>query len=215
VASRLDHVTVVSATQRAYFEQVLPRARVSVILHGIDTTFFHPVTRLSSGTVRCLVVGSYLRDWSLLHDIARAFKGQPEIVFDVVSASAPAFDGAAVSVHRQVDDQSLRELYHRADILLLPLSDATANNALLEGMACGLPVIGSDLPSLREYAGPGVGMFVPHEIDAFVESIRDLSRDRDARVRLGDAARRRAEDLSWRRIAPIFAALYRRVVAAG
>jgi glycosyltransferase involved in cell wall biosynthesis len=215
VVSRLDHVTVVAATQRTYFEQALPPARISVILHGIDTAFFHPVPRVPSATVRCLIVGSYLRDWSLLRGIARAFNDESNVAFDVVSSSAPEFDSSAVRVHRQVSDHSLRELYHRADILLLPLSDATANNALLEGMACGLPVIGSDLPSLREYAGPGVGTFVPHEIDAFVESIRKHSRDGNARVREGEAARLRAEALSWKRIAPIYAALYHRIVTAG
>jgi glycosyltransferase involved in cell wall biosynthesis len=188
---------------------------VSVILHGIDTVFFHPVPRPEASIVRCLTVGSYLRDWPLLHGIARALSDEPAVVFDVVSSSAPEFHIPSVSVHRHVSDEALRELYQRADILLLPLSDATANNALLEGMASGLPVIASELPSIREYAGPGVGFFVTHEIDAFVEAIRELVRDADVRNRLGHVARARAEALSWRRIAPIYSKLYHSVVMAG
>ena len=214
VIERLDHVVLVAESQRSWFEQVLPPDRVSVILHGVDAQFFHPVPRHASRTVRCLVVGSYLRDWKLLAGIADAMRDDPSMVFDVVSSSAPRFTSPSVSVHQHISDEALRDIYQRADILLLPLEDATANNALVEGMASGLPVIGSDLPSLREYAGTA-GNFVEHRVDAFVEAIRTFARDADLRARLGCVARTRAEALSWPNVAGMYEALYERVATRG
>jgi glycosyltransferase involved in cell wall biosynthesis len=205
---------LVAESQRSWFEQVLPPDRVSVILHGVDAHFFHPVPRHASGTVRCLVVGSYLRDWKLLGEIANALRDDPSVVFDVVSSTAPRFTSPSVSVHQNISDEALRDIYQRSDILLLPLEDATANNALVEGMASGLPVIGSDLPSLREYAGTA-GHFVEHHVDAFVEAIRRFARDADLRARLGCVARERAEALSWPDVAGAYEALYQRVAARG
>jgi glycosyltransferase involved in cell wall biosynthesis len=214
VASRLDHITLVSSTQRAYFEQALPADRISVILHGIDTTFFHPVAKPDGATLRCITVGSYLRDWSLLQGVAGALGDDASICFDVVSSSVPGFDQHSVAVHRHVSDESLRDLYQRADIVLLPLADATANNALLEGMASGLPVIATDLPSMREYAGDDTGILVAHDVEAFVEAIRTLKGDTELRKRLGHSARERAEGLSWEHVAPKYAELYGTVASA-
>jgi glycosyltransferase involved in cell wall biosynthesis len=42
----------------------------------------------------------------------------------------------------------------------VPLSDATSV-AMLESMACGLPVLASDLPANREWLGDNDGLWVP------------------------------------------------------
>jgi glycosyltransferase involved in cell wall biosynthesis len=76
--------------------------------------------------------------------------------FDVVTGADTGlsrFDN--VHTHRGIDDDTLAELYRNADVLLLPLTDSTANNALLEGMASGLPLVATDLPAVRAYLPEG------------------------------------------------------------
>ena len=41
-----------------------------------------------------------------------------------------------------IDEAALIEAYQRSHLLYLPLSDSTANLGLLEGMSCGVPVVG-------------------------------------------------------------------------
>jgi glycosyltransferase involved in cell wall biosynthesis len=181
-------------------------------LHGVDTAFFTPLSQAPvDGPIHLLTTGSWLRDWTLLASVASQLIGE-NIVLDVVSSSAPAFVGQPnIEVHRDVNDVELRDLYRRAHLLVLPLHDATANNALLEAMASGLPVVASNLPSLREYAPPPIARFVEHHADAFVVAIRSLLSDADARGRMATEGIQRAEELSWPSVARRFVTLYRQV----
>jgi len=214
VIRRIDHVTLVSSSQLEYFERILPRDRLSIVLHGIDVDFFAPdAGRVAASKVRCLTVGSYLRDWPLLAAIARALAHRSDIELHVVSTSAPAFEAANVRVHRRMDDEALRALYRKSDLLVLPLVDATANNALLEAMASGLAVVARDLPSLREYAANGA-LFVSADAEAFAAAIEALAGDDRRRAAMGRAGRARAEALAWPRISTDYAALYETIAGS-
>lgn len=212
-AVALDHAVMVASSQLEYFRNLLPAERLSVVPYGIDVDFFHPIDRTArTGPIRCLTSGSYLRDWKLYGEIVHALRERPGITFDVVSASAPEFPGlSSVTVHRAVTDERLRSLYHQADILLLPLLDATANNALLEGMACGVPIVASDLPAVREYASESCVLFAPPRPERFVEAIDALAGDASRRTRMGHAGRERALSFSWPSIARRYEELYARL----
>lgn len=214
-AVALDHAVMVASSQLAYFRDLLPEERLSVVPYGIDIDFFRPSgAPARTGKIRCLTSGSYLRDWKTYGEIVHALRGRPDIAFDVVSATAPEFPGLpAVTVHRSVTDEQLRALYHQSDILVLPLLDATANNALLEGMACGVPIVASDLPAVREYATDACVLPVPQRADRFVEAIEALAGDASRRARMGQAGRERSLAFSWPSIARRYEELYTRLAS--
>ena len=214
VPRHLDRVVLVSSSQRAFFEGHTPPERLCVVPHGVDVDFFRPrpdAPRAHDG-VRCLTTGSYFRDWALLARVANGLRHADNMTFDVVSSSAPVFPALpSVTVHRQIDDEALRRLYQEADLLLLPLVDATANNALLEGMASGLPVVATDLVAVREYAAPLGGVYVPHDADAFIAAIASLASKPEARQRMGVSSRQRAETFAWPLIARMYEQLYAQI----
>jgi glycosyltransferase involved in cell wall biosynthesis len=108
-----------------------------------------------------------------------------------------------------ISDEELLKLYRQTNLLFMPLKDATANNAVLEGIACGLPVLTTDLVSTREYLDHTDAVFVKNnEEDAFRTHILDLARDRDKCARYGESSRRRALDLSWPNVAKQYEKLY-------
>jgi glycosyltransferase involved in cell wall biosynthesis len=121
---------------------------------------------------------------------------------------------ARVFHHRSVDDATLLALYQRADALLLPLIGSTANNSLLEGAACGLPAITTDLPAVRAYLPGAQGLFsAPGDHAALADAVLLLQRDADLRAAQSRAARARAEQLAWPLVARHVQRVYDRVAA--
>lgn len=207
----LDLVTVMSTTQREWFAQFVAPERIAVIHHGIDTEFFSPAPETGSprdDVVRVLTTGAWQRDWTILAQVAEQLRPRG-VHFDVVAAATPALAAAPnVTVHRNVSDEQLRALYRRATLSLLPLVDATANNALLESLACGVPVVASDLPALREYAPAPIARYVTHDAEAFASAVVELANDVRGREQMARDGRVQALTLSWPAVGERFATAY-------
>jgi glycosyltransferase involved in cell wall biosynthesis len=215
IVQRIDHVIVLSPEQVSYFTQHLPTDRVSMILHGVDTDFFRPTDRKRAGSFRCLSVGSWMRDYNAILEVAQRLQSVPQFEFQIVSrAVANRHVPANVSVQSGIDDDALRTLYQEADVLFLPVTSATANNAVLEGIACGLPVVSTDLASLRTYLPGQEAILVgDNEPGQLAETLLMLYHNPQLRGQMGLAARQRALQLSWPTIAKQHEALYEKLVA--
>jgi glycosyltransferase involved in cell wall biosynthesis len=212
VARALDHLIVVSPDQAAYFADIVSPDRVRMILHGIDTDFFRPAIDTGArraGPLRCLTVGFWLRDFDALDRVADLLNPR-DVEFHVVAPESGSLRSRPnLVIHRNIADDLLRTLYQEADVLFLPLVKATANNALLEGLASGLPVISTRLPSIEAYVGDAETVLIDrNEPDACADAIRRLSDDPEARRRMGQSSRKRAEQLDWRRIATQYEEVY-------
>lgn len=213
----LDAIHVVSPDQVEYFAKFVNPNRIRLILHGIDTDFFRPQTRTApSDKFRCLTVGHYLRDFNLLGEICRRLTVHQDMEFILVG---PSIDGIYrfpnVKIYRGIGDEELRTLYRQSDLLLLPMLHCTANNALLEGIACGLPVVGSLLPGTKAYLPGEEGLLISgNEPDGFVKAILHVAKNPLHRQRMAAAARARALELDWRKITPLFEAEYDRLAHA-
>lgn len=207
----IDRIVLVSPSQLPFFLQYVPEDRLHVILHGVDIEFFRPPElRPEGNSFRCITVGHWFREWTVLRTIIRAM---PEATFDVVSgAETGVSELPNVRIHRSVPDVELAELYRKADILLLPLVDATANNALLEGMASGLPVVATDLPAVRAYLPEGGALVPNNSVEGFIATLQSLRQDNSRRRAMGRCARARAEELAWPRMVRQYEALYAKAV---
>lgn len=210
----LDHVVLMSPSQRPYFEGKIADERVSVILHGVDTDFFHArEAERTSGPIRCVTAGHWLRDWHLFREVALRL---PEVEFHAVTSRETGADDLPNVRRRQgLSDDELAALYRNSDILFLPLLDSTANNALLEGMASGLPLVATDLIATRVYSG-GMGAILTPMGDAqsTIAALRQLVQDAPLRQRLGIQSRERANMLNWAEIAREYERLFTRVYGA-
>ncbi|MBD1868178.1 glycosyltransferase family 4 protein [Cyanobacteria bacterium FACHB-471] len=212
----LDFVTVVSPAQVAYFSDLIGADKVSSILHGIDTDYFHPGDGSKEDKFKCITVGKYLRDFVALRAVAEALSDRKDIEFHVVSSNADEVkDLANVTIHQGIDDASLLKLYQQSNLLFLPLTQSTANNALLEGIACGLPVLSTDLPSVKAYL-PGKEAILVQNNDPkqLTNAILELADNPvDCKV-MGAEARRRARELDWKNITSQYEALYSQVMSS-
>jgi glycosyltransferase involved in cell wall biosynthesis len=200
----LDAVVALSRQQADYLVAATGNDRVVVVHHGVDTDFFTPRLRDAGRRdgITCLVVGSWLRDFNTLRRVLTALSSAPEIRFELVSPAEDFVDHPNAVVRGRLSDEELRDAYRTADLLVLPLLDSTANNSLLEGLACGLPIITTDVGGVAEYVDTGSAVLVePHDADAICEAVTALAADRERRQELGRSARERALELDWSRVA--------------
>ncbi|MBV6519761.1 MAG: glycosyl transferase family 1 [Candidatus Brocadia sp.] len=222
VISKLDHVTVVSPEQTSYFHGLLPPDKITVILHGINVDFFRPGSTPKTGKVfRCITVGHWLRDFKTIREVAEKLVEYKDIEFHIVTSklTGPRQTGLEgltnVILYRDtLDDAGLLAQYQQADLLFLPLLQSTANNALLEGIACGLPVVSTYLPSVKAYL-PGKEAILIKDNDPkqLADAILHLAHNPWDQRNMAQEARKRAEELDWRNIAPHYEAVYSKLIS--
>ncbi|WP_188899275.1 glycosyltransferase [Caldovatus sediminis] len=219
----LDRAVALCRPMRALLARHLPDERIVVIPHGVDADFFTPgpgAPAGASGAFRLLLVGHWLRDFdAALAALALLRAGGLDARLTVVSHNPPRqLAGTAlpegVTLRGNLSDAELRQAYRDADCLFLPLVDATANNAVLEAMACGRPVVSTDVGGVAEMTGPDAALLRPAgDAAALAEAVRALAADPGRAAAMGRAGRARAEALDWPRIAERHAALYDSLLA--
>ncbi|MDD5438213.1 MAG: glycosyltransferase family 4 protein [Patescibacteria group bacterium] len=99
----------------------------------------------------------------------------------------------------RLDRDKLIEAFQSMDVFAFPsTSRAEAFGlVLLEAMACGVPVIASDLPGVRAVA-KDAGLIVPiNDSDALAAGLRRMLEDQAWRQSLALAAREKAERFGW------------------
>jgi glycosyltransferase involved in cell wall biosynthesis len=206
-----DCILVVSPCQKEYFEQILPDARVELLPLAVDTDHFTPEAKSNGGEkFRCLAGGVWLRDYKALLETARRLQEHDRFEFHIVTQTLDIpGDLKNIVIHKGITDQAFLELYRTSDILFMPMEAATANNVILEGISCGLPVLSSDLPSLRFYIpGEEAVLIKDNDPETFAHVLLELAGDARKCVRMSTAARSRSLELSWNRIIKDYEALY-------
>jgi glycosyltransferase involved in cell wall biosynthesis len=108
--------------------------------------------------------------------------------------------------------EQLDSLYALADCLVLPTLHEGFGLPVLEAMARSLPVACSDIPALREVAGPATLYFDPRSPAQVAQRISELLRDASLAQRLRELGRARAARFSWSRAAESTLASYRRAL---
>lgn len=108
--------------------------------------------------------------------------------------------------------RKLASLYRWADLLLLPSEAEGFGLPLAEAMACGVPVIASDIPSLRETAGQVESLAPVGEVSSWVDLIAKIREDAEFRALQIHAGLQRAIDFSWQRNTREIMTLYRTMV---
>jgi glycosyltransferase involved in cell wall biosynthesis len=184
---------------------------VHLILHGVDKEFFRPAPRSTPSLRNLLYVGNWLRDFQLLVDTFLLLnRSQKEICLDIVVEEKWRYETAlvrleghpAVRWHHAASDEELKRMYQEAFLLLLPLQETSANNAIVEALACGLPIVANAVGGISDYGGNTVFELTQEaRPEAFAMLVESYLRDPRRRERVGRQCRAFAEQhLSWQSV---------------
>jgi glycosyltransferase involved in cell wall biosynthesis len=114
-----------------------------------------------------------------------------------------------------LDRSTLAAIYRHCALLLLTSDREGFGLPVLEALACGTPVVASDIPALREVGGDAVEYCPVDDVDAWQDRVAALLAERREQVeqwgRRRSAGIERAAAFSWSRYTAAVVELYRRL----
>ena len=92
---------------------------------------------------------------------------------------------------------NMEDIYPSCDLLVLPSFTESFGLVLIEALACGKPVIGSNIGGIREIITEDVGLLIdPHSSEDLANAIDKILQDEDLMNNFKSNARNRAKDFS-------------------
>lgn len=230
---RSTHIIAVSEYVREFLIEVLsiPQSRITVVYNGKDERFRvlddppkPPQLKMNCDAPFLLGVGNMFPVKNHLTTVltfAALAKELPDHSLVIAGNTSHKYfqrirravdaSGVGGRVHFPgfVDGDSLLYLYNRADVLLMPSLTEGCPITLLEAMACGLPVIGSNRGGITELGGEAIVLVDdPHDVPAWTAAVREVVQHAGTRARMARASVDRAAGFNWVRTAAETLAVY-------
>lgn len=101
----------------------------------------------------------------------------------------------------QLPHDQLVYLYNAADLFLYPSLYEGFGFPVVEAMACGVPVITSNVSSLPEIAGDAAKLVDPYNIEDIASAMKELLDDEELRKEMAQKGFERAKCFSWEKTA--------------
>jgi glycosyltransferase involved in cell wall biosynthesis len=113
--------------------------------------------------------------------------------------------------------EDCRAFMESLDVFVMPSFSEGTPNSIVEAMACGKPIIASDVGGIPDMIGDDAGICVPAgDAAALAAAMLRLARDNELREQMGFAARQRYEKLfSPKVVLPLLTGIYRNVSRNG
>ncbi len=228
-----DQVLTVSGLARdTYLEAGVPAGRVHAVMLGADLELFTPAApdpaaiahprREDDEGFRFLFCGATIRRKGfdlLLAAFERVAAAAPAARLRVVGPRGDAWGllqgcaGERIQVAGPVGQPELAEELRRADCLVLPSRNDSYGMVVAEALACGLPVLVSEMVGAKELVTPGRNGWIVPAGDAvpLAEQMAWCVHHREAVRGMREQCRRSAEAAAWpayhRRLAELLGAI--------
>lgn len=205
-------------------QRFMPELNIPVITNGIDTGRFAPeaghkmgdpvnlltVCRLISrkridillnAVVHCLVRGL---------DVRLNIAGHGNLRDELENLARKLGIFANVRFLGRVESEEMPEIYRANDIFVMSSAHEGMSNAMLEAMACGLPIVTTHCEGVDELITDN-GIITQDNPSHFADAIINLCKNKDKYQQSRIAARTQAEKFSWANTANQYIKVYGQV----
>lgn len=229
VYRRCRFVVISPSTRDDLVARGVPAEHVDVVLCGLDHARYRPLPGVARNPQPTLVHLGRARRYKAIDVVIRAFSRVREALPGarlVVIGDGPELPAlralatrlgldAGVEFTGHIPAPQIVEHLNRCHVVLNASPKEGWGLTVVEANACGVPVVGSDSPGLRDSIRDGATGFLvpPGDVDAFARRALELLRDDALRARMSAAALAWAGSLTWERTADEMEALFLREAA--
>jgi glycosyltransferase involved in cell wall biosynthesis len=203
---RADKIIVVSENTANDLRECLdvPSEKISVVYNGISDEFFGPVARVENKENYILFIGR-ADPYKNLIGLVKAYdilvkkyniKNKLLVVGEKDLRYLSACDLAKelnlegkVIFWGYADPKDIIEIYSKSCVLVMPSFYEGFGLPAAEAMACGVPVIVSNTPALKEVVGDGALIVDPKNIEEMAETIYKVISDKDFSRKMSEKGR--------------------------
>lgn len=222
-----NHITKiisVSHTADNQIKEMVGNIPSQIIYNGINNSHYQNIKTIEKdGDPQLLFVGN-LFEYKKVQIIISAMKkiliDFPNANFQIIGQGEFSEElkkiieinelGKNVKIIGGVNDYELRQKYASCDIYISASSFETFGLPLLEAMAAGKPVLGSNIPAHKELIDASkAGLIFENNIDEIAEKIKVVYENR---IELGKLGKKFAEKHDWEQVCKQIAKVYREFI---
>lgn len=207
--------------QRA--ETFAPDLDYKVIPNGVDTDHFTPaqtkppmqpfkllsVGRLSQVKRLDLAIQAVARARTAGLDVELTLVGNGNLMHPLKSLARQLNIPAAVHFTDWISPDKISGIYRQHHAFLLTSINEGMNNAMLEAMACGLPIISTPCEGTRELITQN-GLIIDQPTpENIAKAIVEMAENQEKHNQMSRISRSMAENFSWKKMAQQYLALYK------
>jgi glycosyltransferase involved in cell wall biosynthesis len=209
-------IVISPSTRDDLVSRGIDASRIHVVLCGLDHAIYRDLglERFDRPTIVHL---GRLRKYKSVDVVMKSMKtirGQIPDARLVIIGEGPHKDellelagtlqlGDAIEFKGYMEQEELVEYLNRSHLLLNPSPKEGWGLTVVEANACGVPVVASDRPGLKDSVWDGeTGVLVPYgDVEAFAKASIDILRDGELWKRMSSKAIERVGVLTWERCA--------------
>lgn len=214
-------VTVSDSTADEVSQLGIPRGRIHVAHNGVDAVRLVPGAKSADPSL--LYLGRIKR-YKRIEMLLEALQWLPGVSLEIAGDGdhRPAIEreikarglAGRVVIHGFVTEEEKLALLQRAWLNVTASSVEGWSLVAMEAAACATPTVAMAVGGLREAVVTGSTGILANTQEELAGAVQTLIADDQLRARMGDAARRRAEEFSWDATAERFLAVLREEISS-
>ena len=187
-------------------------SRIIIKPNAVDLNLFYPRNKFEmrqklgfdKDKKLIIFVGRFVEDKGPLR-VLKAIEDLDDVEIVFIGIGNQVLESNQIVFKNRVATARVPEYLSAADIFVLPTLHEGSCNAIIEAMACGLPIVSSDIPEIRFQCNPDSSILVdPMDVNKISEAIRQILSNTSKMEMMSNAAveyakifeiKQRAEDI--------------------
>jgi len=205
----VDGSTIYNGVDHSIYQ---PLSRPQSLEYNITSPFVLHVSHLTEKKNPLVLLEAYSKIIGRTDaDLVICGSGWPES--DFVSDYLSRYElSERVHLLGYVSEEDLVSLYNVAELFVYPSRHETFGLPVVEAMACGTPVVSSEVYAIPEIAGSYAKLCSPTSSDELAKSMITLLNDEIERKKMSLRGRRRSDQFDWAKTSKEYAQLYQSMV---